>query len=104
MKLPKTAKKQCRKCKKTTEHKISTVKSRGRSATHPLSRGSTRRMKLRGLRRGVGNQGRFSKPAVAKFKRTGAKTSTVQVIKFTCNVCKAAQQKVIGRAKKVEFE
>lgn len=87
-----------------TEHKAGLVKAKGRSATHPLSRGSTKRIEGRGDRKGAGNKGKYSKPAIAKFKRTGAKTSKVSFIKFTCTVCKKAHQKTMARAKKVEFE
>ena len=104
MKLPKTVQRACTKCACKTEHKVGLVKAKGRSATHPLSWGSTKRVKGRGLRRGAGNQGKYSKPAIAKFKRTGAKVSKKSAVKYTCSKCKRAVQKVLARSKKVEFE
>ena len=105
MKLPKRAKKYCKHCKKSTEHKISLAKEKGRSATHSLSHGSTKRVMGRGGRRGFGNLGKYSKPAIAKFKRTGAKISKKAVFKYTCSVCKKMSLSNKGlRAKKVVFE
>jgi len=104
MKLPKITKRLCGNCGEKTEHKITTPKAKGRSGTRPLSWGSTKRIKIRGDRRGAGNQGKYSKGAISKFKRTGAKVSTKAVVKYTCTKCKKAHQKVMGRAKKVEFE
>ena len=72
MKHPKVKKAYCKTCKKHTEHKVAQVKAKGRSATHPLSWGSAKRRKAK---TGAGNHGKYSKPAIAKFKRTGAKTS-----------------------------
>ena len=105
MKLPKKTNRYCKHCKKATEHKLTLAKEKGRSATHPLSRGSTKRIRSRGGRRGYGNLGRYSKPAVAKFKRTGAKISKKVVFKYTCSVCKKTILSHAGiRAKKVVFE
>lgn len=103
MKLPKQTKKYCRKCKKHTVHKIANVKSKGRSKSHPLSKGSTKRIRARGERRGAGNKGRYSKPT--KPKRTGAKASKKTNLKYTCTECKKSSLQKKGiRAKKVVFE
>jgi len=103
MKLPKITKKYCKTCKKYTEHKVGLVKVKGGSGTHPLSWGSTKRVRERGLRRGAGNKGRYSKPS-GGGKRVGVKASKKVAVKYTCNICKKSQQKCLGRAKKTEFE
>lgn len=87
MKIPKKRNKYCNKCKKYTEHSVELSKAKGRSSSHPLSRGSTRRIMLRGLRKGFGNLGRYSKPAISKFKRTGAKTSKKIDLRLKCLSC-----------------
>ena len=105
MKLPKEKKRFCKHCKTSTQHKVSLVKAKGRSATHPLSWGSTKRVKGRGERRGFGNKGKYSKPAISKFKRVGSKVSKKIVLKYTCHDCKKASQSSNPfRAKRVVFE
>ena len=102
MKIPKTAKKLCPKCKKHTEHKITTTKRRTASS---LSRGSKYRAKKRGLAKGTGNQGRYSKPAVTKFKMTGSKTTKKTDLRYQCSECKKTQVQSKGlRARRVEFQ
>ncbi|PIZ52521.1 50S ribosomal protein L44e [Candidatus Woesearchaeota archaeon CG_4_10_14_0_2_um_filter_33_13] len=101
MKIPKTIKKFCRKCKKHTQQKVTQNKKKTAS---PLSHGSKVRAKLRGLARGIGNLGRYSKPAVTKFKRSGAKNTKKTDLRYTCTECKKASCQSKGiRAKKVEF-
>ena len=69
-----------------------------------MSHGSKVRARLRGDARGVGNLGRYSKPAVTKFKRTNAKGTKKTDLRYTCNVCKKAMNQPFGiRAKKVEL-
>lgn len=106
MKLPKQKKRFCKYCKKSTEHKVSLAKSRGRSATHSLSWGGKNRALKRGRGQGFGNKGKWgSKPAISKFKRTGAKVSKKVVLKFTCQVCGKSSQSSKGfRSKKSVFE
>ena len=87
MKLPKKIKHYCPKCKKHTEMTVSEAKKRTRSTAHPMSRGSNSRMRARGLRRGYGNYNKYSKPAISKFKRTGAKISKKVDLRFKCSVC-----------------
>jgi large subunit ribosomal protein L44e len=102
MKLPKTKKKYCPKCKKHTEHKISQNK-KGKPGS--MTYGSKIRARLRGSARGHGNLGRYSKPAISKFKMTGKKQSKKLDLRFTCSECKKTQvQKQGFRAKKVEFK
>jgi len=103
MKLPKETRRYCPHCKKHTKHKIGTAKQKSRSATHPLSRGSTKRLKSRGLRSGTGNKGKYSKPAIKKWKRK-TKTTKRITINYTCNVCKKTKgiKKAI-RASRIEI-
>ena len=85
MKIPKTTKRHCPYCKKTTEQKIKLVSTGGKRGT--LTRGSISRAKKRGLGRGIGNKGRWgSKPAVSKFKRK-TKTTKKPNIMYTCTEC-----------------
>lgn len=104
MKLPKILKRHCPTCNKHTEHTVTQAKKRGRSQTHPMSRGSRGRIEKRGSARGFGNTGRFSKPAVASFKMTGKKLSKKTDLRYTCKVCKKTHVQATGkRTKKVEF-
>lgn len=103
MKVPKTRKRYCPYCKKATEQKVEQYKSMGKRSA--LSRGSIQRAKRRGLGRGAGNKGKWgSKPAISKWKRTGAKISKKTTFKYTCKECKKSTQQNHGiRSKKVEF-
>ena len=102
MKLPKTRKKYCPYCKKHTEHKVAQNK-KGKPGS--MTYGSKTRAKLRGKARGKGNRGRYSKPAISKFKMTGKKQSKKVDLRFTCAVCKKTHVQNKGfRAKKVEFK
>jgi len=104
MKLPKTRKTYCPKCKKHTEHKIAEAKKRTPSTAHPMSRGGKKRARLRG-RMGLGSKGRYSKKPLSKFKMTGKKQTKKIDLRYTCNICKKAH--TVGkawRAKKVEFK
>ena len=103
MKLPKQAKRYCKKCNKTTNHKISMVKGKDRGA---LKKGRIQRAKKRGRGQGYGNLGKGrSKPAISKFKMTGAKTSKKTNLKYTCEICnKSSLQRYGIRAKKVVIE
>ena len=104
MKLPKLTKRYCPKCKKATEQKIELYKVSGKRGS--FSRGSIVRAKRRGQGTGVGNLGKWgSKPAISKWKRTGAKGSKKSTIKYTCKVCnKSTQQNAGFRAKKLELQ
>lgn len=106
MKLPKLKKRLCKNCKKSTSQKVSLVKPRGRSATHSLSHGGKNRALKRGRGTGFGNLGKWgSKPAISKFKRTGAKVSKKIVLKFTCPECgKSSLSSNSFRSKKAVFE
>lgn len=101
MKIPKSIHRFCRTCKKHTEQKVSQNKKKAASS---LSRGSKYRARKRGRARGTGNLGRYSKPAVTKFKRTGAKNTKKTDLRYTCNVChKMSSQRYGIRAKRVEI-
>ena len=102
MKLPKNINRHCPYCKKHTQHKIVVAKKRNpRSMTY----GSKLRARRRGQARGQGNMGRYSKPAISKFKMTGKKASKKVDLRYECKECKKQHvQKKGFRAKKVEFK
>ena len=101
MKFPKSMKRYCPKCVSHTEQKVSSVKRKSPSS---LSYGSKKRAKLRGRARGKGNRGRYSKPAVTKFKMTGKKQSKKTDLRYQCGQCnKTTVQKEGFRIKKLEF-
>ena len=102
MKLPKTTKRYCRHCKSHTEHKVQQNKRKNASS---LTYGSKIRARKRGKARGHGSLGRYSKPAVTKFKMTGKKTSKKVDLRYECSSCKKKSVQSKGfRAKKVEFK
>ncbi|MBI5390115.1 50S ribosomal protein L44e [Candidatus Woesearchaeota archaeon] len=102
MKKPKQIKRYCPHCKKHTAHKIALSKKK---APSPMTHGSKYRARKRGKARGYGSLGRYSKPAITKFKRAGKKSSKKTDFRYTCDVCKKAHNQRKGvRAKKVEFK
>ncbi|MBD3318282.1 50S ribosomal protein L44e [Candidatus Woesearchaeota archaeon] len=103
MKLPKSTKKYCKKCKKYTPHKLAEAKRKTPSSTHPMGYGSKKRAKKRGVL-GTGNKGKYSKPPIKKWKMAGKKQSKNIDLRFKCGECKKSQITTQGwRAKKVEF-
>jgi len=105
MKKPKVVKRYCPYCKKHTEHKVAAAKKRTPGSAHPMGYGSKVRARLRGSARGTGNLGRYSKPAISKFKMAGKKISKKTDFRYTCKECnKSHVQKKGVRAKKVEFK
>ena len=105
MKMPKTVRRLCPYCKKHTEHKVANAKRKTPSSVHPMSYGSKTRARLRGAARGYGNRGRYSKPAISKWKATGKKISKKTDLRYTCKECKKTHvQKKGVRAKRVEFK
>lgn len=101
MKIPKTVKRYCPYCRKHTEHKVSQTKKKSPSS---LKKGSKYRARKRGLARGMGNRGRYSKPAISKFKMAGKKTSKKTDFRYQCSVCKKTHTQKQGiRTKRVEF-
>jgi ribosomal protein L44E len=102
MKIPKTQKKFCAKCKKYADHKVTRAKRKTPGAKHPMSLGSKKRAKMRGVR-GSGNLGKYSKPPINKFKMAGQKQSKKIDLRITCGACKTGKIRAMGRARKVEF-
>lgn len=101
MKIPKTVKRYCPYCRKHTEHKVSQTKKKSPSS---LKKGSKYRARKRGLARGTGNLGRYSKPAISKFKMAGKKTTKKTDFRYQCSVCKKTHTQAKGvRTKRVEF-
>ena len=97
MKLPKKTTRYCPYCNKRTEHEIK-QQSSGKASS--LKRGAKQRVRLRGLNRGIGNKGRFSrmKNQAKNRRKTTKKTALVYVCK-TCG--KAKDQKKGKRTSKV---
>ena len=102
MKRPKKIKRYCKYCKKSTEQEISIAKKRDRGS---LKRGSLKRGRKRGRGRNFGNKGRWgSKPAISKYKRTGAKQSKKADLRYKCKTCnKISVQGAGTRSKKMEL-
>jgi ribosomal protein L44E len=84
MKIPKKTNRYCPYCKKKTKQNIKSVSTGAKRGT--LTRGSKSRARRRGLSRGIGNKGKYSKPAVSKFKRK-SKTNKKTNIMYTCDEC-----------------
>jgi large subunit ribosomal protein L44e len=102
MKLPKEVRRYCKYCRKHTLQKLETVSSaRARGA---LKRGSLARARLRGLNRGYGNQGKFSKPPISQWKRRTKKTKKTNLL-YTCTECNKSMTQSEGiRTSKVEIK
>jgi large subunit ribosomal protein L44e len=101
MKMPKLVQRYCPYCKKHTEHKVSPNKKKNASS---LTYGSKVRARKRGKAKGTGNLGRYSKPAVTKFKMTGKKSTKKTDLRYECGVCKKKHVQRWGlRAKKFEL-
>lgn len=88
MKIPKKTKRYCPYCKKQTEQKIKLVSTGGKRGT--LTRGSKSRAQQRGLNRGIGNKGRYSRKPPAQQKRK-TKTTKKPNIMYTCQECKKSK-------------
>jgi len=103
MKLPKIINTYCKYCKKYTKHSISQARVKERGS---LKHGSIQRARKRGLGRGYGNLGKYgSKPAISKWKRTGAKTSKRIDLRLKCNACnKTSIRTSRSRVKKFSLE
>ena len=97
MKLPKKTNRFCPYCKKKTDQKIKLVSTGNKRGT--LKRGSLARAKLRGSNAGIGNHGKYSKPAVSKFKRK-AKTTKKTNIMYTCTECNKSKYRDSTRNKR----
>jgi large subunit ribosomal protein L44e len=101
MKIPKTTKRYCPYCRKKTDQKIKLVSTGTKRGS--LKRGSKQRARLRGRAKGMGNLGRWSKPAVSKFKRKSKTTKKVNMM-YTCLVCNKSkyQKKGIRLGKQIQ--
>ena len=100
MKVPKKKMRYCPYCKKRTEQKVKEP-SKGKASS--MKRGSKVRMKLRGLWRGIGNKGKYSrmKNQAKKKRKTTKKTNLL----YTCTECgKSKYQKKGKRTGKVVIE
>jgi len=94
MKLPKQTKRFCSHCNAQTEQKIKSISTGAKRGS--MRTGGAIRVKLRGLNIGIGNQGRFSKPAVTKNKRK-SKTTKKTNIMYTCKVCGKSKYQKKGK-------
>ncbi len=102
MKIPKTIKRHCPYCKKHTTQKVTQAKKHNPSS---LKYGSKNRAKRRGAARGIGSRGRYSKPAMSKWKMTGKKQSKKTDLRYECSECKKSKAQKKGfRTKKIEFK
>lgn len=102
MKFPKTRRTYCPFCRKHTEHKVLESKRKTKGSAHPQSYGSKLRAKKRG-KLGMGNMGRYSKPAGGKMY--GKKQTKKTDLRYECSVCKKMHNQKQGfRTKKLEFE
>jgi len=102
MKVPKKIKTHCKHCKKHTLHIVSEVKVRERGS---LKKGSIKRAMARGAAPKTGNKGKYgSKPAISKWKRTGAKSSKKHAFKLKCKECNKILLKTYKRSKKALLE
>ncbi len=93
MRLPKLTKRYCPHCNKTTDQKIKLASSG--SKKNSLSRGSKIRARLRGRNRGIGNLGRYSKPAASKFKMKTKTTKKAKIL-YICSACGKGKDKKKG--------
>jgi ribosomal protein L44E len=105
MKIPKVIKRFCAHCKTHTEQKVKASKKAPPGSAHPLSHGSKVRQKRRGVNRGFGNQGRYSRKPVGARKRAGRKTSKKTDLRYECSKCKKTSMQNKGiRTKKLEIK
>jgi ribosomal protein L44E len=92
MKIPKKTMRYCPYCQKKTEQK---VKEPSKGKPSSLKRGGKLRVRLRGLWRGIGNQGRFSR---MKNQQKGKRKTTRKTnIVYTCTVCKKGKYQKKGK-------
>ena len=105
MKIPKVVRRFCPYCKKYTEHKVKSARKATPGSAHPMSYGSKVRQKLRGVNRGFGNKGRYSRKPVGARKRTGRKTTKKTDLRFECVECKKEHTQSKGiRTKRLEIK
>jgi len=101
MKKPKIIKRFCPHCKKHTDQKIEIVSSGHKRGS--MRRGGKARMQKRGLWRGFGGHGKYSKPAIGSWKRKIKNIKKTNLM-FTCQTCKKSMgQKYGDRAGKFQL-
>ena len=102
MKIPKKTKRFCPYCKKHTEQKVLEVGTGIKRGA--MARGGKTRVHLRGLNRGFGNHGRFSKKPIGKYKRKTKTTKKTNLV-YQCSECKKKKyQKKGKRTGKLQIE
>ena len=94
MKKPKIIKRYCQFCNKHTEQKIEIVSSGHKRGS--LKRGGKVRMRKRGLWRGLGSHGKYSKPPIANWKRKIKNIKKTNLM-YTCQVCKKSLTQKRGK-------
>jgi len=94
MRIPKKANRYCPTCRKHTEHKLSLASSG--HARSSLKKGSKQRARLRGRARGMGNLGKYSRPAVGQWKRKVKNVKKTNIL-YTCAICKKAHTQRKGK-------
>ena len=100
MKRPKKQNRYCPYCKKKTEHK---VKEPSKGKPSALKRGGKIRIRLRGLWRGIGNKGRYSR--MKNQQKRKRKTTKKTNLLYTCTECgKSKYQKKGKRTGKLMIE
>ena len=104
MKLPKETKRFCKRCKKHTLHKTKQEKNKGKNKTHPMTKFSQVRMKLRGLTTGFGNMGARSRKPGGAWKRFNKKHSKKIDIRYICKECNYVSCNGTKRTKKFSIE
>lgn len=90
MKVPEKTNRYCPYCRKHTMQAVAVAKQKSRSSAHPMSRGSTTRVRARGFKMGFGNQGRYSRPPPKSQKRKSKATKRLTIM-YTCNTCKKSK-------------
>ena len=101
MNLVKKTRRYCPFCKKHTIQKISMVSSGHKRGS--LKRGGKARVMRRGGWRGLGNLGRYSKPAITSWKRKTKSTKKTNLL-YTCFECKKSYGQKKGlRLGKITF-
>ena len=92
----------CPSCRKKAEHKIKLLSTGSTRGT--LKRGGKSRVRARGLWRGMGNFGRYSRPPPSKLKMK-IKNTKKFIFVYTCQTCKKSHQSKSGvRSSKVIME
>ena len=100
MKIPKKTKRYCPYCNKVTEQ---TVKTPSKGKPSSMKRGGKSRILLRGLWRGIGNKGRYSR--MKNQQKGNRKTTKKTNLLYTCSVCgKGKYQKSGKRTSKIVIE